>query len=118
MKETSTIGTTKRIGTIALGIVIAFVLGFGQGDFFNGNIAKAETEQSTSDDESKEEVVIVQAVNAISTTVQLHVTHLLYFISENILTDGPKVDAGFFEKLSIDGYVNVIIRHIISPNAP
>ena len=54
MKETSIIGTTKRIGTIALGIVIAFVLGFGQGDFFNGNIAKAETEQSTSDDESKE----------------------------------------------------------------
>ena len=118
MKITSYISKSKQAGTVLLGMVVAIILSFGQGGFLAAEETKVPTEQNTTDEEAAEEVLIVQAVNAITTTLQLQVTHFLYFISENILADGSKVDARFFEKISIDGYVNVILRQIISPNAP
>ena len=119
MKRKSNISAVKQISTILLGVVIAVVLGFGQTGFFNQEITKPAVEQdSNSNEDTTEEVVLVQSVNAIASIAQLHISHVLYFISETILSDSPKITIDYLEKPYLETYLNIIFRQIISPNAP
>lgn len=119
MKQVSNISSTKQVITILLGIVLAFVLGVGQTGYFNKEITKPAVEQdANTDEDTAEEVVLVQAVNVIASTVQLHISHVLYFISETIFSDSPKSTVSYLEKPYLETYLNIIFRQIISPNAP
>ena len=102
-----------------MGVLIAMVLGMGQVNYLTDTVEKPTVEQNEDENQdTSDEIIIVSAVDAISTSAQLVISHVFYFISENILSDSPKINSGYFEKPYLVSYLTTIFRQIISPNAP
>ncbi|MDH5476241.1 MAG: hypothetical protein OEX22_11155 [Cyclobacteriaceae bacterium] len=119
MNSTSNISKFKQIATLLLGVFIAFIIGFGNDGYFTSTIEKTSVEQKNNEgSDTTEELVLISAVNAITVTVQLHITHVFYFISENILSNSSKVTENYLEMPHVETYLNMVFRQIISPNAP
>ena len=117
MKRLAPISNLKRPATITLGVIIALILSVGQGGYFQNAsfISSVEVPSSENDDQ---EVVMVQAVHAIASTVQHFVANALYFISELVFADEPKLLDAYLDTPYLETYLSTIFRQIISPNAP
>lgn len=119
MKDISNISNSKQIVTLLLGVLIAFVLGIGEVGYLNPDFAKVTIEQEGNcKEDTTEKIAVISTVNAITASVLLHITHIFYFISENVLSNSPKISANYLEKPYLETYLSMVFRQIISPNAP
>ncbi|MDH5367492.1 MAG: hypothetical protein OEW67_10925 [Cyclobacteriaceae bacterium] len=119
MKDISNISKSKQFATLLLGVLIAFVLGIGETGYLNSEFTKSTVEQENNDEkDSAEKIEVISSVNAITASVLLHITHIFYFISENVLSDSSKISANYLEKPYLETYLSMVFKQIISPNAP
>lgn len=107
--------------TLVIGVLLAVILVSNQIiSHYQENSVKeiTKSQDASTDEDSAAEVSFIQAVDAISSSVQMSLTHVFYFINEILLSDGSENITGYFEGPYLETYLNTIFRQIISPNAP
>lgn len=121
MKNTkATISNYKQLSTLILGLVMALVITVGQVTANNTSdkIQTQEQQDQQTDNDQAEEMLVLKAADAISTSVQVSLTHHYYFISEIIFDDQSKTDGWHIETPVLTTFMHTLFRQIISPNAP
>ena len=102
-----------------LGLLIAVLLGVGQVNSYSNDLAKHAVEQDADADTSESaDLVMVSTVDALASSVLSLISHVFYFISENIVSEQADIASVYLEKPYLETYLNTIFRQIISPNAP
>ena len=102
---------------LIMGILAALTILSGQvSTQLTPSMEMSQEDSTTSDTE--QQPTIIKAVDAVSTSANVSLTHHFYFISEILHIEENHEESTFFELPKLSTFFTTLFRQIISPNAP
>jgi hypothetical protein len=103
---------------LIMGILAALTILSGQVYTTQLTPAVEVSQEDTSSSDTEHQQTIVKAVDAVSTSANVSLTHHFYFINEILHIEENHEESTFFELPKLSTFFTTLFRQIISPNAP